>query len=395
MKNSSVLIFVAFLLVVTNAAVFADTLKNLQTKEVLHGYATSRTINDKTIVHTQESNDVALNLGDYDITPDALGRNNKVIVITIDGAIEFEHTTKALEQAFAKDADKGPLFILLEIDTPGGRLSLAQRISAAITKTNNCRIICFINGGEYGGAISAGVAVALACNKIYMADNTVLGGATPIVISKQGPQELEKAFGAAVGEKFNSIWRANLASLAERNGRPALLARAMVDKDIEVIEVADVNGKRSFINPAEKKTQQNFVKTWNAKDSLLTLTASEAAQCGMADKVVNSRQDLLADMKTDKAQIVVDDSFQQAKNDIKRAELGLNRLRQSVDLKIKYLQNEQSRAKALGYVREIRTDFQNLVALAKKYPDLHLDVEGLQAELNSVEAAYQHAMTSR
>jgi len=393
MKNTCICIPAIFLLLAS--ASFADTFKHRQTNEVLHGYATSRTENGKTIVCTQEKQDIALNLADYNITPGPQGRNNKVIVITIDGEIMLELATASLEQAIAEAADKGPLFILLEVDTPGGRLDLAQRISAAITKAANCRTICFVKGGKYGGAISAGVAVTLACNKIYMANNTVLGGATPIVISEQGPQELKKAYGEAVGEKFASIWRANLASLAERSNRPTLLARAMVDKDIEVVEVSDAKGKRFFINPADKKPQQNLVKTWNTKNSLLTLTADEACKCGMADKVVGSRQEVLADCNADKAEIVTDNCFQQARQDFKRAELRFSQLRKSLDLKIKYLENEQTLPKALRYLRDIRTDFKSLISLAKKYPDLDLNVEELQRELNSVEAVYEKARTTR
>ncbi len=53
------------------------------------------------------------------------------------------------------------MLILVEIDTPGGRVDLAQRMCAAITKNADCDVIAFVKGGQYGGAISAGAAVAL------------------------------------------------------------------------------------------------------------------------------------------------------------------------------------------------------------------------------------------
>jgi hypothetical protein len=64
-------------------------------------------------------------------------------------------------------------------------------------------------------------------------------------------------------------------------------------------------------------------------------------------------------------------------------------------LKIKFLENEQTLPKALRYLREIRTDFKSLISLAKKCPDLNLNVDRLQQELNSVEAAYEHARTAK
>ena len=117
-------------------------------------------------------------------TRDNLGRNNKVIVVPVDDAIMNEIETDAFEKAIADSSQEGPLLILVEIDTPGGRVDLAQRMCTAITKDADCNVIAFIKGGKYGGAISAGAAVALSCNKIYMANNTVIGAATLVTMPK-------------------------------------------------------------------------------------------------------------------------------------------------------------------------------------------------------------------
>jgi membrane-bound serine protease (ClpP class) len=112
-------------------------------------------------------------LAQWQIVTDRLGRNNKVIVLTIEDEIGLEIETQALEREVAKLSNEGPLFILFEIDTPGGRGDLTQRICGAITQLKSCPTVAFVKGGKYGGALSAGAAVALACDKIYMADNTV------------------------------------------------------------------------------------------------------------------------------------------------------------------------------------------------------------------------------
>lgn len=368
---------------------FADTFTNHQTGEVLHGYLAGQAENGETIVSTKEKDQVKLDLAQWQVVTDRLGRNNKVIILTIDDEIEYEIETQALEQEVAKLPSEGPLFILFEIDTPGGRGDLTQRICGAITQIKGCPTVAFVKGGKYGGALSAGAAVALACDKIYMAGNTVIGAATAIAISETGrPESLKEAFGEEVGEKFASAWRAYLASLAERNRRPGLLARAMVDRNTEVVEVSDAN-KRLFIDPVNKKPQQQLVHTWSKKGSLLTLTAAEAVGCGIADKVINSRQELLGKLDAAGAEIVMDNGIQEARTELKRAMGQVNRIRKSIDLKIAQSKYPHPKPKVLEILRSAKSEFQTLIKLAKKYPDLELDVQSLEKELNSIEAAYQ------
>jgi len=367
----------------------ADTFTNLKTGEVLHGYTTGKTEDAKSAVHTQEKGQLALNLADWKISPDRQGRNNKVIILKLDRMIMYEIETAALEQALAEAVDEGPLFILLELDSPGGRIDLAQRLTAAITATGDCRIVCFVTGGEHGGAISAAAAAALACDEIYMANKTVIGGAAVITVSREGgPTSIKKAFGEEAGEKFSSIWQANLASLAEQNDRPSLLARAMVDKDIEVIEVADA-GRRLFIEPVNKKPGQNVVKTWTQKGSLLTLTAAEAVSCVIADKIVNSREELLRYLNAADAEIVTNDAVQNAGKELSRAQLKVKRLRKKIDLEIKQLKQAERRARGMSLVRRVRGSIRQLLTLARQYPDLQLNVTAIEDEYNSIEAFYQ------
>ncbi|HDZ69203.1 MAG TPA: hypothetical protein ENH43_02150 [Phycisphaerales bacterium] len=395
MKKLQTMIFtVSVVLLAFSSVCFADTFTNRQTKEVLHGYATSQTEGGKTIVHTQEKGKVLLNPAEWDVVADRLGRNNEVIVLTLDDQIALEIETRAMEQAIVKASDDGPLYILLEIDTPGGRTDLAQRICAAIIEAGNCQVIAFIKGGKYGGAISAGAAVALACDKVYMADNTVIGAATMITVSNTGPKDLKETYGEAVGEKFSSIWRAYLASLAEQNGRPGLLARAMVDKDIEAIEVAEAE-KRLFIEPVNKRPNQRIVHTWSEKGSLLTLTAAEAVKCEIADKIVNSRQELLRDLGAEGAEIVINDDIQKAGKELKRAKLRVGKLSKSLDLKIKQIGYAPPMPKALKILRNAKSDYKTLITLAKRYPDLYINIQFLEEQLNSVEAVYQEAKMQR
>jgi ATP-dependent protease ClpP protease subunit len=380
------ILLLVFILVAT---CWADTFTNRQTGEVLHGFATLLIKDNKAVVRTQEKGLIELNLVEWSVVPDKIGRNNKVIVLTLEGPIMYEIETAAFERAIEQAVHEGPLFILLQIDTPGGRCDYAQRICSAISNTANCPVIGYVKGGQFGGAVSAGVAVALACDKIYMASDTIIGAAATVTISSTGqPQALADIYGKDVAEKFNSAWRAYLASLAEKNHRPGLLARAMVDKDTEVIEVIE-SYSRSFIDPANRQPDQQVVRIWNKKDSLLTLTAREAVECGIADELADSQQQVLRDLDAGSAKVRFDDAIEEAGRELKRANGQLNRIIKSIDLKIKQAREPMPAPKALGILRAARSEFATLVKLAKKYPDLQLNVKALEEELNSIEANYQ------
>ena len=390
MRNSGIKVLTAFLVLCFFClSSFSDTFTHHESGEVLHGYATSRNEGGKTVVHTEEKGEVKLSLIEWQVSRDRLGRNNKVVVLPLDGEIAFEIETEALEQAVARISDEGPLFILLEIDTPGGRDDLTYRVCGAIMNACTCPVVAFIKGGRYGGALSAGAAVALACDKIYMSSNTVIGAATMIAIGETGPKDLKEMYGEALGEKFSSAWQAKLASLAERQGRPGLMARAMVERDLEVVEVAEANNGRWFINPVDKRPRQRLVRTWSKKGSLLTLTATEAVQCGIADKAGESRAEVLGDLGAADAEVAINNNMQKARVELKRARGQLNRIRKSIDFKIKQSEHPQPLYKVLKILRTAKSEFKILIRLARKYPDLGLDIQQLEEELNSIEANYE------
>ena len=388
----------------------ADTFTNRQTSEILHGYITSRSpgsaqsarrdssspkaaeADDAPIsVFTQEKGLLKLNLKEWEIKRDNLGRNNKVIVVPVDDAIMYEIETEAFEKAIAESSQEGPLLILVEIDTPGGRVDLAQRMCTAITKGADCNVIAFVKGGKYGGAISAGAAVALSCNKIYMTDNTIIGAATLVTMPKDKDQLKDKKYEDVVNEKMSSAWRAYLASLAQQNDRPGLLARAMVDSSIEVVEV-NQGAKRLFIEPMNKKPDQPVTRTWNKSGSLLTLTAKEAIECTIADGLVGSREQLLQQLQAGDANVVTDKKVASARKDLQIAQRKMDEALKSFDMKVKQSKYSQPAPKFLGMLRGARTDVENLKNLAKKYPDLHMDIDSIEAELNSINAAYENAL---
>jgi len=409
-----VLISAAVCVLAASGVCFSDTFTNRQTNEKLHGYITARlpgsaqsarqdssspksaeAENGPTSVFTQEKGLLKLNLNEWEMVRDRSGRNNKVIVLAVDDEIMYEIETDAFEKAIADSSQEGPLFILVEIDTPGGRIDLAHRMCTAITQDTDCDVFAFIKGGQYGGAISAGAAVALSCSKIYMANNTVIGAATLVTMPKD-KQDYEntrkKNYGEVVDEKLSSVWRAYLASLAQQNNRPGLLARAMVDRDIAVIEVNQA-GKRLFIEPVNKRPEQQVVRTWNKAGSLVTLTAQEAVECTIADGLAGSREQLLQQLQAGDVNVVTDKKIANARKELQIAKRRMDEIVKSLDLKIKQSKYPQPAPKVLSILQGARSDFENLKTLAKKYPDLDMDVKDIEKVLNSIQADYEN--TSR
>lgn len=152
---------------------------------------------------------------------------------------------RGVDDAVRNDADA----IIFEMNTPGGAVNAAKDIISVITKTD-IPTYTFVEKDAY----SAGAIIALATPHIYMAPGSVIGAATPMLMSPVGGvQEMP----TEVQEKMTSAVAAMVRSAAEQGGHDKQLAEAMVRADMEY----SVNGK-----------------VISEKGRLLTLTDEEAAQ---------------------------------------------------------------------------------------------------------------------
>lgn len=369
----------------------ADTFKHKKKDLIYHGYATSTMKSGKNVVMTQEKGALELNLAGYDVEFNSTGRNSFISVLSIDDVIALEHATKAFEEAIVEEADKGPLMILIEIDTPGGRVDLCKRLCAAISGVRYCKTVAYINGGENGGAYSAGAAVSLACDEIYLVSAVSIGAATMITANAKGEvADMKKAYGEAVGEKYNSAWRSYLASLAEENNRSGALAKAMADKDIVVIEV-NRKGQRFFIEPNDKKPGDTVVRTVCKKGELLTLSANEAVACDIAAGITESRQSLLFKAGIPDASIVENVKLIEAKEEFEKVVRKFDKLNERLDLKFKELQAKAkrgalTRSAAIRDYNAIVKNGEYLLKLKRSYPDIPYSEETLVSFINDVKA---------
>lgn len=145
--------------------------------------------------------------------------------------------------------EAGATAIVLDMNTHGGRLDVTEEIIGILSRFKG-RTITFVNDK----AFSAGAFIAVATQEIYMAEEAVIGAATPIMlVPGGGPVELPES----VEAKMTSGVKALIRAKAEKNGHNVDVIEAMIDRQKELT----IDGK-----------------TINPKGQILTLTSSEAAQ---------------------------------------------------------------------------------------------------------------------
>jgi membrane-bound ClpP family serine protease len=321
----------------------ADTYKHLQSGEEFYGFSTQKTLRGLTRVYVaEESKFKPLDLDDYAVTYDHKGRRDSVIVIPLKlpEVLLSKTVSHEISKMIISASEKGPLFILLEIDLPGGRGDYMRDLCATIDNTRNCPIIAYIPGGQYNGVYSAAMGLALACDKIYMAPGAAEGSIPPVTkpgMSKKSQEQYIDQF----SEMSLITYKSYVASLALKRNRPAVFAMAMLDRDIEVLEIADSNGKKSFIAQSEKVPSQTLVKTWTyskkkavegyagqssetiTTENSLTLSANNAIYCKMADGIAESRNNVLTLMQAKDAKLIKSGNIEKiiAKFNVNRREV--------------------------------------------------------------------------
>lgn len=170
-----------------------------------------------------------------------------------------------------------PAFIILELNTPGGEVYAAQKISDALKNIDiqdDIPVVAFINNW----AISAGAMLAYSSRYIAVVKDGSMGAAEPIVMGQIG--ETKEA-----SEKINSALRTDFANRARFFDRNPDLAEGMVDKDI-IIVLRDGKIERLSAESQIRTTDPNPDTVIKAKGKLLTLTSEQLMKYGVADILV-------------------------------------------------------------------------------------------------------------
>ena len=112
--------------------------------------------------------------------------------------------------------------LILDMETNGGRVDITEEIFDIIGKFKG-ETVTYVNKDAY----SAGAFIAVATEKIYMAPQSVIGAAAPIMM---GPTGGVSEMPSTMEVKINSAIRAKIRTQAEKNGYAKDVIEAMVDK---------------------------------------------------------------------------------------------------------------------------------------------------------------------
>lgn len=152
---------------------------------------------------------------------------------------------RGVKEAMEAKAD----VLVVDMETNGGRVDVTEEIIGILGKFPG-QTVTFVNKK----AFSAGAFISFATQKIYMAPQSVIGAAAPIVASPTGgAQDIGGTMEVKATSAISALVRAN----AEKNGHNPAVADAMVKKTSE-LKLDD--------------------KVINEKGQILTLTDQEAAR---------------------------------------------------------------------------------------------------------------------
>lgn len=201
----------------------------------------------------------------------------KAILIPLNAAVYapvIDHTKQALKDAQARGIE----LVFIEIDISDGDPIYGRDIAEAIQEAAALKVVAFIKDKGY----AAGAVIAMASSEIIMARKATIGNA-----------------GIPGGDENKlSPLRTSLSSYARQRGFSRRLAEAMVDPDLQVLEVRTPAGIRYYTEaelkslPPAQLEKTTVERTVVEKNKILTLDAEDAVVIGLAKKIVSGREQL-------------------------------------------------------------------------------------------------------
>ena len=170
-------------------------------------------------------------------------RVTKAFVIPIHGPVGAA-TLESVKREIVRCRAQGAELVILDIDTPGGRVDVMNGIVDLLTaELKNVRRVAYVNPNAY----SAGAIISLACHEIVMAERAVIGDAMPILTGPDGKvmpiPDRERA-------KIESPLIALAKDLAQENGHNEALCKGMITLSIEVWLIRNrKTGQMRVVNP--------------------------------------------------------------------------------------------------------------------------------------------------
>ncbi len=145
----------------------------------------------------------------------------RTYIIPIEGTIDGPLAT-FIEQSLEQAEREGASGVVFRVNTPGGRVDAAIRITDRILASTLPTLAVVEN------AFSAGALISLAAQQIMMLPGSNIGAALPITVTPV------VGTANAADRKVISALKGKFRAVAEARNRPANIAEAMVDPEVEV-----------------------------------------------------------------------------------------------------------------------------------------------------------------
>jgi hypothetical protein len=201
-------------------------------------------------------------------TPTTLPADGTYYLIPIKGEIGKDTQKETIKQAMRMAKNKRASYVVFQIDSPGGSVSETEEILGMMAENTDQRHVAIVTK-----ALSSAAVLSMACPDIFVQKGATIGAAVPI---SSGPTP------APIEEKVLSAIRAMARSAAELGDHNTLLIQGMMDADLE-LGVTQKDGKPLVAAGHDGKVLKS-------KGQILTLTARESVDCGLARAVVNDER---------------------------------------------------------------------------------------------------------
>ncbi len=222
--------------------------------------------------HARSPTAAALPLAAFAALWAAPGAAQQVVRVPVSGTVEMG-LAPFIERVLEEAADAGADAVVLDIETQGGRVDAALRITSAVSRSA-VPVYSFVNMYAY----SAGAMIALSAERVVMREGAVMGAATPVDGS-----------GEKASEKMVSAMRAQMRALTEARGLDPAVAEAMVDEEIAVAGLVE-EGKLLTLTTQEAVALDYAVAAADWDDALEVLGMAGAevasAEVNWAERMV-------------------------------------------------------------------------------------------------------------
>ena len=196
---------------------------------------------------------------------------------------------EVLKRKFAEALESDYDVVILDIHSPGGMVRVTFELMDMILDAKDVETVAFIQDD----AISGAALVALACDKIVMRQDALIGDAGEIVMGADGAFRYVEAKGRSpVAQKARDA--------AEATGRPLSLAEKMTDKDMVVFRAVNKNDGTIRYFSDKEWISMDDTDDWEkgkpireaGKDMFFTANGKRAFELGIAEHLADNQDEL-------------------------------------------------------------------------------------------------------